>query len=145
VKASWERSGHAEKGGENPVGVRILRSRHEESANQPIKLPSNYEQALFQSLLEIRSLRLRSGAGSSLPKERLLEMTFQTDEIPEPRHYAGVFELARTAQPRPICLHQRLFYQVLTQKPGLQFVGSQHITHNQIVGAIIAKLIGALG
>src|SRR5579862_3279822 len=43
------------------------------------------------------------------------------------------------------CLDQRHVDQVFAQKPGLQFVGAQHIANGKIIGAVIPQLVGAFG
>jgi hypothetical protein len=39
--------------------------------------------------------------------------------------------------------HQRHVNQVFAQKPNLQFVSPDHITHHQVIGAIVAEFGGA--
>ena len=57
----------------------------------------------------------------------------------------AIFESTRAAQPGPAGFNEWFVDQMLGKEPGLQFVGAQHIAHHQVVGAIVAKVVGSLG
>jgi hypothetical protein len=51
-------------------------------------------------------------------------------------------ELAGSAQVRLFRVYEGCIHKMFAEEPGLQFIGPQHVADDQIVGAIVAQLVG---